>query len=270
MNLDVCIEPFFPGYTIDQKLKAIRDIGFSAYEFWFHDMWFDENGLEPGLKDFGHIAELNEQYGLKTVDFVLNHPDGGIIAALIQREEKQRILDNLEEMIGLAKKIGCTNFISGSGNTIAGLPDDEADDAMVEALSDIGSICQQHGMNIILEAFNTRTDHPDYYLDDPHKSIEILKRVNLSNVKMLYDIYHMQIMDGNIVDFLRSNIEWIGHFHIAGVPGRHEPLENNELNYKYIVNEIIHLGYTGYFGLEYWPVLPSGESLQEVINYFNE
>jgi len=98
--------------------------------------------------------------------------------------------------------------------------------------------------------------------------IDIVKRVESPNLKMLYDIYHMQIMSGNLIDFIGENIEYIGHFHIAGVPGRHEPF-TGELNYRYIVDEIDRMGYDGYFGLEYWPSFDDEESLRRTRDYFS-
>ncbi len=261
IDLGVCIEPFFPGASFEEKCRRIHEIGFTSYEFWFHDKTFTGDSLVDEMKDFDKIAEINDRYGLKTNDFVLNHPDGGIIAALIDRKDKQLILDQLDFMISLAEKIGCTSFISGSGNCIDGLPKDEAVDAMTEALREIGEICRSRGMKIILEPFNSRVDHPQYFLDDPELAASVLKAVNNDHVLMLFDIYHNQIMHGNILDFVREHIKYIGHFHIAGVPGRKEPIDN-ELNYPFILNEIEAMGYTGSFGLEYWPSGDSEESLR--------
>ena len=138
---------------------------------------------------------------------------------------------------------------------------------MTETLIKIAPVCEKSGITLLLELFNTKVDHPDYFLDDPETCIDILKAVNSPNVKMLFDIYHVQIMSGNIIDFLRRNIQYIGHFHIAGVPGRHEP-DKCELNYAFIINEIDRLGYKGYAGLEYWPTVDSYLSLTGTKNYF--
>jgi hydroxypyruvate isomerase len=268
-RIGVCIEPFFTGSTMAEKLRRIHEIGFSSYEFWFHDKTFTGSALVDEMKDFDAIAELNHKYGLRTNDFVLNHPDGGIVAALIKRDDKARILENLEHMISLAKKIGCDTFISGSGNHVPGMHASEAVDAMVEALVDIGKVCKAHDMKIILEPFNTRVDHPDYFLDDPEMAVQILKEVGNDHVKMLFDIYHMQIMHGDILSFIRKNLDYIGHFHIAGVPGRKEPIDN-ELNYPFIIKEIESLGYQGYFGLEYWPTGDSEVSLRNTLRHLTK
>ena len=264
INIGVCVEPFFMDVSFEQKLRNIKKLGFSNYEFWFHDKSFTNDGLVDEMKDFNHIKQLNDELGLKTSDFVLNHPDGGIIAALINRNDTQKILDNLKYMIGLAHQIDCKKFISGSGNNIPSQSKDESIQAMVDSLGVIGAVCKSEGMEIILEPFNSRVDHPDYFLDNPQVAVDIIKKVDNDNVKILFDIYHMQIMYGNILDFVRENLKYIGHFHIAGVPGRHEPIDN-ELNYPFILKEIEKMGYHGVFGLEYWPTLESGDSLKSTL-----
>ncbi len=267
VQLAACIEPFFSALDYEERIRKIHDIGFKAYEFWFHDKRFDGSQLIDEMKDFDRIGELNEKYGLTTSDFVYNHPDGGIVAALIDSRDRNKLLDNLEEMSGYAKKIGCKNFISGSGNSIPGQADEEAIENMIESLTEMMSICERHGMTLLVEPFNTKVDHPDYFLDDPKLCVDVLKKVNHPNAKMLFDIYHMQIMTGNIVAFIRDNSDYIGHFHIAGVPGRHEPA-SCELNYHFILDEIDKLGYSGYAGLEYWPTIDHEESLRQTVHYF--
>ena len=265
-DVGICIEPFYQGMAFEQKLERIKALGFNSYEFWFHDKNFTGDSLIDEMKDFSKIAELNASLGLRTNDFVLNHPDGGIIAALINRNDKQKILDKLKYMIDLANQIDCKRFISGSGNKIQGLSQKDAVDAMIDALGAIGAVCKEHGMKIILEPFNSRVDHPDYFLDNPQVAVDVVEAVDNEHVKILFDIYHMQIMYGNILDFVRANLKYIGHFHIAGVPGRHEPI-HNELNYSFILDTIDAMGYKGSYGLEYWPTMDSDESLKRTLEY---
>ncbi len=265
-KLCVCIEPFFTDLPYAERIRRVAELGFSAYEFWFHDKRFDGASLAPESKDFDQIAELNARHGLTTVDFVFNHPDGGVVASLIDRKERPKLLDSIEEMIGRAKKIGCRAFISGSGNRVRGLSREKAIDSMIEGLAALGAVCAKHGITLLLEPFNTRVDHPDYFLDDPETCVEVLEKAGSPSVKMLFDIYHMQIMHGNIVAFLRKNIRHVGHFHIAAVPGRHEP-DTGELAYPFILQEIDRLGYAGYCGLEYWPTTDHAESLKRTLRY---
>jgi hydroxypyruvate isomerase len=259
-KIGVCIEPFFSSLPYRERIEKVHRLGFKCYEFWFHDKRYDGKDLVNERKNFDEIAELNEKYGLMTTDFVFNHPKGGIVGALIDKRQKNYIVDSFGGIIACAKQIKCKAFISGSGNRIPGLAKEAAVESMIDTLKTLAKECEREDVTLLLEPFNTRIDHPDYFLDDPVLAVDVLKAVGSDKVKMLYDIYHMQIMSGNIVDFIRQNIRHIGHFHIAGVPGRHEPI-NNELNYPYVIQEIDKLGYTGYFGLEYWPTMSDEESL---------
>jgi len=268
-RIDVCIETFYSHLPYAERLKKVSELGFKFYEFWFPEKRFDGKGLAPEVKDFDELADLNARYGLTATDFVFNHPDGGVVASLIEKKDRARLTDEIGRVSRLAKRIGCTKLICGSGNRVPGLRREEALDNMTEALAALAPLCDREGITLILEPFNSRVDHPDYFLDDPHACVEVLSRVNHPNVKMLFDIYHMQIMDGNIVAFLRENIRHVGHFHIAGVPGRHEPYAC-ELNYPFILKEIDRLGYTGYVGLEYWPTVDNGESLKRTLKYLAE
>lgn len=259
-KLDVCLDVFFTELPYEERIRKVAALGFKAYEFWFPDKGFDGKAIFSKDKDFDRLAALNDELGLSTVDFVLNHTEGGILASLIDRKDRQKILDGLGRLAALAKKVGCTRLISASGNEIPGQGKEEAVDCMVETLAAAGKALAGDGITIILEPFNTIIDHPGCFLDDAELGIEVLKRVNLPNVRLLYDIYHNQIMSGNVVSFIRRNIGYIGHFHVAGVPGRHEP-DPCELNYPHIMKEIDKAGYKGHVGLEYWPTLESGASL---------
>lgn len=262
VKLSACIEPFFSDLPYADRIRRVAELGFTAYEFWFHDQRFDGSRLAPEAKDFDEIAALNRELGLTTTDFVFNHPGGGIVASLIDARDRPRLLDSIEGMIALARKIGCRSLISGSGNKVPGLDRAKALDSMTEGLARLAPVCERSGITLIVEPFNSRVDHPDYFLDDPQTCVEVLRRVGSPSVKMLFDIYHMQIMHGDILSFVKQNLPYIGHFHVAGVPGRHEP-SPSELDYAFILKEVDGLGYKGYFGLEYWPTGDAAASLQQ-------
>ena len=261
VKLSVCIEPFFSELPYADRIRKVAELGFTTYEFWFHDRRYDGKGLVPEDKDFHRIAELNAKYGLTTAAFVFNHPDGGIKASLVRRKDRGMLLDSIEGMIDRAKSIGCKAFISGSGNRVAGQSRQESTECLIESLSAMARVCEKRGVTLLLEPFNTKIDHPDCFLDDPQACVDILRAVNSPSARMLFDVYHMQIMSGNILTFLKENLSWVGHFHLAAVPGRHE-LDQGELDYPAIVREVDRMGYTGCFGLEYWPTLEPGDSLR--------
>ena len=266
IRLSACIEPFFDGLHYTEKIKKAAELGFKHYEFWFHNLKFENGGLIKELKDFDAVAELGSEHGIALNDFVFNHPDGGIKADLINKDHKQKLLDGLGEIIPLAKKVNCKKLISGSGNKIPGQAGEEGVEAMIDNLKALAPTCEKEDITLILEPFNSRVDHPDYFLDDPYVALKVLKEVGSSHIKMLFDIYHMQIMSGNILGFLKENIQYIGHFHVAGVPGRKEPMDC-ELNYPFILKEIDAMGYEGCFGLEYWPTMDDENSLKSTKEY---
>ena len=137
---------------------------------------------------------------------------------------------------------------------------------LLENLKRAAEMAEEAGVTIVLEALNSLYDHKGYYLDSSYVGFEIIKAVNSPAIKLLYDCYHMQLMEGNLINQIRSNIDYIGHFHSAGVPGRHE-LHKGETNYPYVIKAIEDAGYDRYFGFEYWPTYDNEKSLRDVLAY---
>lgn len=151
----------------------------------------------------------------------------------------------------------CPMVIVFSGNN-AGMSDDDGLANCETGLKRVVGDAEKLGVTIVMELLNSKIDHPDYMCRHTRWGVELVKRVGSPNFKLLYDIYHMQIMEGNIIQTIQDNIEHIAHFHVAGVPGRAEIDETQELNYRRIVRAIADAGYTGYIGYEF---LPRGEPL---------
>ena len=122
---------------------------------------------------------------------------------------------------------------------------------------------EENGITLVLEPLNTAVDHAGYYLSSSKEAFLLAKEAGSENVKILFDIYHQQITEGDVIRSIRENISLIGHFHAAGNPGRHE-IDTGELNYPNIFRVIQETGYTGYMGLEYFPVKPALEGLQKL------
>jgi hydroxypyruvate isomerase len=260
VNLSVCIDTFFLNSDYEKKIIKVGSLGFKNYEMWFLDKSFNGSELIDEKRDLDRILELNEKHNLKLTSFIFNHPWGAVQASLIDKKDRNKILEGIEEVIPYAKKLGCNSLVGTSGMEVEGLPKSRAIENMTETLSQLMKICEKENITILIEPWNTTVDHPGYFLNDPFVALNIIKEVNHKNCKILYDIYHMQIMKGNIISFIRDNIDYIGHFHIAGVPGRHE-IANNELNYNFIVHDIYNLGYSGYVGIEYFPSIDDERSL---------
>ena len=189
--------------------------------------------------------------------------------APVRKENLGSFIERIDRYSDNALAAGCSAGIVTSGNLTEKITPEEHRANLVEALIKSGNIAEKKNFRLNLEPLNTLVDHAGYYLYSRENAVEIVKEVNLPNVKILYDIYHMGIMTGNHVDFITKNIGSIGHFHSAGVPGRHE-LFAGETNYPFIIGEIEKAGYKEYFGLEYFPLLESRESLEKTWEYLTK
>jgi len=263
MKICVCIETVFPKLPFIERIKKVAELGFPAIEFWFWDHEFDGKALNPQKKDIAQIARLTGESNIEINDMVMNSPDGSIGGFLTKAEDKDKYLRRLKETIDIAHQLNCKKLITCSGNEVQELSKEEQLSNMVKTLSEASNIAAKENIVLLLEPLNSKVDHPGYFLVSSKIGFDIVKEINSPNLKLLYDIYHMQIMEGNILDTIEQNISLIGHFHSAGVPGRHE-LDSGEVNYPFIVKRINELGYQDHFGLEYFPVLESEESLSRV------
>ena len=144
------------------------------------------------------------------------------------------------------------NVITFSGNRV-GLSDDEGAKNTIAGLNRLKKIAEDNQVTICIELLNSKVNHPDYMCDHTSWGVRVVSAVNSPNVKLLYDIYHMQIMEGDLIDTIRSNIRWIGHFHTGGVPGRHELNNTQEVQWDAVMRAIADLDFRGYVAHEFVP-----------------
>jgi hydroxypyruvate isomerase len=163
------------------------------------------------------------------------------------------LIKNYIEHIELVAAAGYKNLICFSGNK-NGMDDETGLKNAAAGLKQIMALAEKKGVIIQMELFNSKVDHKDYMCDNTAWGVELCKRIGSSNFKLLYDIYHMQINEGDVIRTLSNNHEYIGHYHTAGVPGRHEIDENQELFYPAIMKAIVATGYKGYVAQEFIPV----------------
>ena len=145
------------------------------------------------------------------------------------------------------------------------MSDREAADNCVAGLNRVKNIAEDHGVTICVELLNSKVDHKDYQGDRTAFGVEIVKAVASPRVKLLYDIYHMQIMEGDVIRTIRANRDLIGHFHTGGVPGRHELDETQEINWRAVCRAIVDSGFTGYLAHEFTPTRDPLTSLAEAV-----
>jgi hydroxypyruvate isomerase len=219
-------------------VAEVKAMGFAAIELW-----------KPG-DDFEEVIELAQAHDL-AIATISGHDS--LAVGLNDPGQHDRIEAELHASIDLAAEVGVPGLICFSGNRREGVGEEDSMAATVEGLRRVASYAEKRGVNLNMELLNTKVDHPGYECDHSAWGLEVCRRVNSPNVKLLYDIYHMQIMEGDIIRTITENIQWIGHFHTAGVPGRHDFDDTQELNYRGICRAISASGYEFYVGHEYKP-----------------
>jgi len=184
------------------------------------------------------------------------------------RANHAMLLRELERTIPLAAQHQVPNVIAMFGNR-GGRSDAAAISASIEGLSRIKPLAEQHGVTVCVELLNSKVDHRDYQGDRTPFGVEVMKGVASPRVKLLYDIYHMQIMEGDVIRTIRDNITYIGHFHTGGVPGRHELDAKQELNWRAIATAIADTSFTGFVAHEFVPTGDPLTSLKAAYDVFN-
>ena len=196
----------------------------------------------------------------------MGNAGGGEIADALNRTENHAAIEAaFRKNIPLAAKAGVPNVITFSGNR-RGMADEEGARNTVAGLNRVKKIAEDNGVVICLELLNSKVDHHDYMADHNAWGVRVVQEVNSPNVKLLYDIYHMQIMEGNLIATIRANLAWIGHFHTGGVPGRHELDNTQEVQWDGVMRAIAESGFRGYVGQEFVPVRDPLTSLREAVN----
>jgi hydroxypyruvate isomerase len=236
----------YNSIPLEQLCRAAADMGLAGV-----DLIAPEDA--PTLKKYGLVPSM-----------IL--PGGGTIPDGLNRlENHARIEEEFRKRIPQAAAVGAPNIITFSGNR-RGLPDEEGISACVAGLNRVRRIAEDHGVTICMELLNSKIDHKDYQCDHTAWGLEVVRRVGSPRVKLLYDIYHMQIMEGDILRTIRDHIEWIAHFHTGGVPGRHELDDTQELNWRTIARAIADLGFSGYFAHEFVPLHDPLTSLRQAVD----
>jgi hydroxypyruvate isomerase len=223
------------------------------------------------------LAEYSAKIGLKGVDLLgpedyevprryglictMAYGGGGDIPKALNRVENHaKIEENYRTNIPRAAKANIPNVITFSGNR-AGMSDEEGAKNTIIGLNRVKKIAEDNGVTICLELLNSKRDHHDYMCDHTAWGVRVVSEVNSPNVKLLYDIYHMQIMEGDLIATIRENIQWLGHFHTGGVPGRHELDETQEVHWDAVMRGIADTGYKGYVAHEF---VPTGDPLESL------
>lgn len=204
--------------------------------------------------------EVPRRYGLICS---MGYAGGGeIVSALNRVENHAKIEDAFRKYIPLAAKAGVPNVITFSGNR-AGMSDDEGAKNTITGLNRVKKIAEDHGVNICMELLNSKVEHKDYMCDHTAWGVRVIQAVNSPRVKLLFDIYHMQIMEGDLIRTIQQNIQWLGHFHTGGVPGRHELDDTQEVQWAGVMRGIAATNFQGYVAHEFVPTRDPLTSLRQ-------
>ncbi len=236
----VCL-PMLPldSIGLDDLLAQIAAIGYPAVEIWRRDDYFET------------LCKDAERHGLRMVSMI-----GHDTRELNDRSCHDSIEAELRLSVDLAADHGLQGLICFSGDRIKGLSDGAAIEVTAEGLKRAAPYAEERGIDLNLELLNSRVNHKGYQCDHTAWGLEVVKLVDSPRVKLLYDIYHMQIMEGDIIRTLTENIESIGHIHTAGNPGRNDLDDEQEINYAAVCSAISASAYNGYVGHEF---IPKGE-----------
>src|SRR5690348_7068824 len=228
--------------------KAAAGMGLAGIDLLNPEDW-------DTVRDHGLVCSMG--YPANRDDFIPTGFDDRANHAMLLRE--------LERTIPLAAQHGVPNVITMFGNRRAGTSDAQAIDACVAGLTKIKALAEEQRVTICVELLNSKVDHAGYQGDRTAFGVAVMKGVDSPRVKLLYDIYHMQIMEGDIIRTIRDNATFIGHFHTGGVPGRHELDSTQELNWRAIATAIADTGFTGFMAHEFVPTRDPLTSLREAV-----
>jgi hydroxypyruvate isomerase len=261
MKIGLCLEMALLQMPFEARVKKAAEIGFKHVEMWWVNASFKGSP--------GELAKLAAQTGVEITDTVINAPDGSLGGNLTDpRQDMQEFWRLAKMTIDYTREAQIPATIVLTGNRVDGLDDKTMEESVVERLKPLVEMGEKAGVTILLEPLNDKYDHPNHWLTSSDRGAEICRRIGSKRLRMLFDTYHMRVMEGDLVKHIERNIDVIGHFHAAGVPGRHEVF-NGETNYPFVLKQIERLGFQGTFGLEYSPSMDDETSLKQSLKYLS-
>jgi hydroxypyruvate isomerase len=242
----------------------------SVCRWEYKDMTVDElcaYASSIGLKGVDLLQptewEIPHKYGIICT---MGYAEGGSIKDGLNRvENHDKIVAGLSKNIPIAAKMGVPNVITFSGNRM-GMSDEEGAKNTVIGLNRLKKVAEDNKVTLVLELLNSKVNHKDYMADHTAWGVEVMKQVNSPNIKLLYDIYHMQIMEGDLIATIQANIDYIGHFHTGGVPGRRDLDGTQEVQWDGVMRGIAATNFKGYVAHEYSPKGDPKASLLQAAN----
>ncbi|AQG80805.1 hydroxypyruvate isomerase family protein [Spirosoma montaniterrae] len=230
---------------LEDLCKAAKDIGIKSIELTGPSEW-------PVLKKYGLTSALPQGAGL------------GIERGFNDPKLHDELVASYEAVFPKLKEAGLNTIICFSGNR-RGMSDEEGAKNCATGLKRLMPSAEKYGITIIMELLNSKVDHKDYMCDHTAWGVDMCKQVGSPNIKLLYDIYHMQIMEGDIIRTIRQHKDYIGHYHTGGNPGRNEIDNTQEIYYPAVMKAIVETGFKGYVAQEFIPKRDPLTSLKEAV-----
>ena len=249
MKLSLCVNSATGNLERTEAMRLAKKLGFSAVEFW-EGQDFDLASYKATLDECGLTLACM-----------------GMGRGLVDPATRPQFLADLKASLANAKALGAKTIIATTGDELPGVPREQQHQSIVDGLKEAAKIVAGTGIKIVLEPLNVLVNHAGYYLYSSAEAFEIIRKVGSPDVTVLFDIYHQQISEGNLIANITANIDLIGHFHLAGNPGRNEPYIG-EINYQEIFAAIDATPYSGYAGLEFWPKGNIEESLKKCLELY--
>jgi len=258
MKLGLCIEMVFAGVPLQTRIAKAAKAGFRYVEMWFVD---GHAGCTAG-----RLAAMVADQGLVVTNTVIGSPDGSIGGGLTCPSNRKKWLERVKLTLDFNQQACIPATIVCTGNTVPGRSDRQIESSVLAGLEVTLRLAEQAGVTLLLEPLNTPYDHPGYWLTSSDRGAAICRKLASPRLRLLFDCYHMQIMEGDLLNHIQRNLDVIGHFHCAGVPGRHE-IFRGEIDYPYLFASVSRLGYRGVFGLEYMPSMGDAASLRKTLRH---
>lgn len=256
MKFSACIEMLYQDSDLIERIYRAKKSGFDAVEFW---LWQN--------KDVDAVKKAVDEAGIEVGIFQAN-----IEGRMIDPKDNEIYVSGVKKSIETAKKLGAKHLflmtdILQSDRTVSEPPyfisEDDKIRSIKTVLTTLKPIAEEAGITLVIEPLNIYVDHKRYYLSRSKPAFDLVREIGSRNIKVLYDVYHMQIMEGNIIQTMKDNISEIGYVHIADVPGRFQP-GTGEINFKNILKTLREIDYQGVVGFEFEPVGESEEVVKDV------
>jgi hydroxypyruvate isomerase len=263
MKVSLCLDMAMTSLPLEARIMKAGELGLKYVE-----ICLVVGGSFQGTPE--ELARIAEKAGVKILDTVMNAPDGSTGGNLTDpRQNMDEFMQRAQQTIDYTKRAQIPGTIILTGNRVEGLDERTMEETFVERLKPVVEMGEKAGVTVLLEPLNDQYDHPNHWLTSSDRGAAICRRIGSQRLRLLFDCYHMGVMEGDMIKHIERNFDVITHFHAASVPGRNEVFKG-ETNYPFVLSQIERLGYQGAIGLEYWATMDDETSVRRSLEYFSQ